>query len=591
MEPDPSTSVETSSGVLFVQGDAPDYLPISAVAEFVYCPRNFYYRVAEAAEDGNAHTQEGKFQEERRAARETVRTEEKAQIRSFRLVSDTLKVTGIADAVEISDELIPVEYKKGPLRENPNDDVQVCLQAMALEEMLDVAVDTGYIYYVESRARRTVRLNSDLRNMSRQAVFDAYALLSAGELPDPVADRRCNGCSLERRCLPREVSFLKKGADAPRPRKPVPSANLGRVLYVDVPGAYLRSSGERFVVTREKEKLIDVPAINVDEIVICGRGNWSMAALRLALERGIPLALMSEGGRFVGRIAPGLSKNGQLRREQYECFRSDERRFELARIIVAGKLANMRAVLLRHRRSLGSSGDAEGVRIKLTAVLDRLGRTKVDLERCRDLDSLLGVEGFSARTYFEGFAALLKPPDRSRREGRAGGELEVGDGSVDGAELTFTFASRTRRPPRDPVNAMLSFGYSMLSKNIVGALEVAGLDPYVGFYHAAKYGRPALALDLLEEFRASVVDSLVLTIVNKGMLATGDFEIREQACYLNEKGRQKFFRAFEGKLGEEVIHPIFGYKVSYRRVLELQARFLAKVIDGEIEKYSPFLIR
>jgi CRISPR-associated protein Cas1 len=186
-----------------------------------------------------------------------------------------------------------------------------------------------------------------------------------------------------------------------------------------------------------------------------------------------------------------------------------------------------------------------------------------------------GIEGTAARSYFEAYRELLKPPDDDR----------------DAAPLTFDFDGRNRRPPRDPVNALLSLGYALLTKDLTIALQAVGFDPYLGFYHQPRYGRPALALDVMEEFRPLVVDSVVLSAINTGAIKLPDFVRRGGAVALTQSGRAKFLRAYERRMDEEIVHPIFGYRISYRRTLEVQIRLLARFLTGEIGEYPPFATR
>lgn len=649
--------------------DSSDYLPISAVAELVYCPRSFYYRMVEGAVDENAALIEGRLQEEKRAERRQVLAEGRRQVRSVRLVSRSLGLVGIADAVDEGDRIAPVEFKKGNMGYHLSHDIQVCLQAMALEEMHDIVVPIGYVYYAGSRTRREVIIDDDLRALAIRAVEDARRILESREIPLPAPGARCDGCSLRDRCMPFETSHLSRRSrlpDTPSPdhadhladrlddvarlatlAHPVPSGNLGRILYIDVPGAYLRCDGQRFAVCAGDKVLREVPAINVDEILMCGRVNWTAPAMHLALSRGVPITIMTRTGRLLGRTVPPLSKNGALRYAQYQHLSNDRVQLALARQIVAAKIANMRTVLMRYRRSMvGRSpiapdapyeGEATArtvlgvprVSLKTDAetkdgshalaraesftagadkavsaasaftqasipvaalladvdqCIDRLRNAISDAEAAASLDSLRGVEGNAARVYFHGLAAFLRPPRQPNQQDDR--RLPVSD-----AVRAFTFTCRNRRPPRDPVNAMLSFGYAMLCNTVLYSIDAVGLDPYIGFYHTAKYARPSLALDLMEEFRACLVDTLVLTLVNKGMVTGEDFDVDPGGCYLARRGRAIFVAAYQARMQQEITHPIFNYRVSYRRIIELQARLLAKYVSGELDRYYPFLVR
>ncbi|KJS21404.1 MAG: hypothetical protein VR72_10895 [Clostridiaceae bacterium BRH_c20a] len=533
-------------------------LPISAVAEILYCPRNFYYRVVEQAQDYNEHTLEGKFQEERREERSVQWRSDRKQHRKIYLDSELYKIAGTLDVVEEKEGLIyPVEYKKGELRNNLNDDVQVCCQALLLEEYLNQEINQGYIFYVESSSRRVVALSQELRELTIHTIEQGRCIIEEQILPDPVNDQRCNGCSLVERCLPQETAFIKEGTI--KPRRPVPTANLGRVLYVDTPGAYLKKKDGRILLTKDKEIVKDIPMNAVDQIVLIGPVNISSQLLQELLKRSIPVHFGTTYGNYLGWLNPILSKNSILRLAQARTIDNSSKSLDLAKAFITGKLANMRTLLMRYNRSL-KKGD-------ITAVVEQLSKIIKKVATAKSKDVLLGYEGNGSKEYFKVFDSLLKNND------------------------DFYFIGRNRRPPRDPINTMLSYGYTLLNKEVINELMRVGLDPYLGFYHSNLYGRPALALDMMEEFRAIIVDSAVLTAINTGMVNKDDFEISFERCQMTEKGRKALFQAYRNRINEEITHPIFEYKLSYRRIIELQARILAKVLTNELENYHAFLVR
>ncbi|WP_341473839.1 CRISPR-associated endonuclease Cas4g/Cas1g [Desulfofundulus thermobenzoicus] len=533
------------------------YLPISAVAEILYCPRNFYYRLVEGAEDSNAHLLEGHLQEERRNERERLVREKALQLRSVMVSSERLQLLGVVDVLEERGEPYPVEYKKGMRRENLNDDVQLCAQAMALEEHLGRDLIRGYIYYAGSHARREVYFTEELRALVESTVRRARAILESGAIPPPLADNRCRGCALQSRCLPEEIKYLK--GESPGPVRPVPGLNPGRVLYVDQQGACIRRKGQRLLVTMEKETLADIPLCNVDQVVLVGGVNISTPVIKLLLESGTPVSFLSTGGAFRGVLEPSLNRNCILRLAQYGAYFDPVNRLNLAREFVRGKLANMRTMLLRYNRELHDT--------EIDAAVRRMARYITAAAGAGEPSLLLGLEGMGSREYFRVFGRLIR------------------------REMPFMFEGRNRRPPRDPVNAMLGYCYSMLMKDLRSAVALVGFDPYLGFFHEAKYGRPALALDLMEEFRPIVADSVVLTAINKGMISETDFEYRLGGCFLNDTGRKKIYRAYEERRQQQITHPLFGYRLPYRRVFELQARFLGKVLQKELDRYIPFTVR
>jgi CRISPR-associated protein Cas1 len=281
----------------------------------------------------------------------------------------------------------------------------------------------------------------------------------------------------------------------------------------------------------------------------------------------LPLPMVtyfSMGGYFYG-VTTGLNtKNVMLRRSQFRLADSEWFSLSLAKTLVAGKIRNQRTMLQRNH--------IEPKKSSLGAMKGLAERA----ERAESLETLLGYEGSAARVYFEEFAGMIKPGDEGEPEANG---------------FSFDFEGRNRRPPRDPVNALLSLAYSMLAKDLTIACHAVGFDPYMGFYHQLRHGRPALALDLMEPFRPLIADSAVLSAVNTRMVTARDFVRAGQSVALSTAGRKGFFRAYELRMDTLVTHPLFDYRVSYRRLLEIQVRLLARVIEGEIGTYPVFVTR
>lgn len=532
-------------------------IPVSAVAELLYCSRNFYYRVLEGAEETNKHVTQGKVEEERRDAYAKLERPEYTQYRRIHLSSETLSLTGILDVVEEkAGELYPVEFKTGKTKDKLSDAVQLCCQALLLEEHLGKDLEKGYIHYTGSQRRKEVWFDQQLRETARTAIENAKRIILSNEIPAPVADARCNGCSLASRCLHEEVSSLQ---GAVKPRRPLPGINLGRTLYVDTPGAYLRKRGERVVVTKESETLADVPLTDIDQVVVANGVNASVSLLNSLLYKGVPAYFITGAGRVMGWLNPCWNRNILLRQDQFRLAQDQEWKLAIAKGFVMGKVANMRTILKRYSRSISDQVLEESIG-QITAIVPKIADAD-------NLDTLRGYEGNASRSYFSSFGKLFKE------------------------KAEFNFEHRNRRPPKDPVNALLSFGYAMLTKDVTSGLMQAGLDPYLGIYHVAHYGRPALALDLMEEFRCIIVDSVVLRTINSGMIGSKEFEDYFSGIQLTEAGRKKFFSAYQQRMSQEITHPIFEYNLPYRRIIELQARFLAKVMRGELKEYKAFVVR
>jgi len=336
-------------------------------------------------------------------------------------------------------------------------------------------------------------------------------------------------------------------------------------LYVTEQGARIEKEYRRLLVTKRDDVLLAVPLGRVSEVVLVGRVGATTPALLMLLDAGIPLSFINRTGKLRGRLTPPSPKNLPLRHAQYDRARDPAFCLAVARAIVAGKLRNSRALAYRIRRS---RPHACGERRRTIAArwLERIEQAVEAVAQADDMDTLRGVEGAAAKAYFAVFRGALRPE--------------------------MTFEKRTRRPPRDPANSLLSLGYTLLTQNLMTACEVVGLDPYDGFFHADKYGRPALALDLVEEFRGPVVDSVVQLVINKRMVRPNDFEAgRQGGIYLSDRGLRKFLRQYTHRLNTEILHPYYGRRLTYQRVFEVQARLLAKTIQGELDKYPPFRVR
>lgn len=352
-------------------------------------------------------------------------------------------------------------------------------------------------------------------------------------------------------------------------------------LYLTERRSLVRRDGDTLVIeipadpeTQRDKRSVRVPLIKVDQVVVYGNSTLTAPAIAALLEQRTEVCFLGEHGDYRGRLSPAGGKNVVVRLEQYRAHDSATRAFPLARAFVGGKLANMRTQLLRANRRRGDAALTEAAariqaQVAAAAALERAPADPVPDPSAPQKDSvegrLLGCEGAGSAAYF----AVL------------GNMLQEG----------WTFPGRVKRPPTDPVNALLSYGYVLLMHQVASAAQVAGLDPHVGYLHATRYGKPALALDLMEEFRPIIVDSTVITLLNTGMLAPGDFVEEGGACRLKDEGRRTFLTKLEERLQTEVQHPVFGYTATYRRCLELQARILGKVLLGEVAAYRPFLAR
>jgi CRISP-associated protein Cas1 len=331
-------------------------------------------------------------------------------------------------------------------------------------------------------------------------------------------------------------------------------------LYINQDDAFIGKVDERLKVTYEKQVLQDIPLIKLDGVVVLGRGTVSPATLMELLERKIPLTFLHKSGRYLGSLEAPLGKNIFIRSAQWDAAKTDQAKaLHVVRGFIRGKLKNYRHSLLRAQRENGLEL-GKPIRL-LEGAIDALAGAD-------NIDSLRGFEGAGSAAYFGCFGQLLKNPD-------------------------FRFDHRNRRPPLDPVNALLSFGYALLLHDVQSAVTIAGFDPYLGYLHTERYGRPSLALDLMEEFRPLVVDAVVLAAVNKKLLLPVDFtkEPVSGAISLSDDGRKAFLRLYEQKKQAEFKHPVLEKKCTYQKSFLIQARLLGKYLMGETEQYPPLILK
>lgn len=315
-----------------------------------------------------------------------------------------------------------------------------------------------------------------------------------------------------------------------------------------------------------------VPVEKIDQVLVFGDITLTTPALHLLLKRRIPIHYLSVYGKSYGTLAADFGKNSGVRLAQYALYGNLERRFVVARQCIAGKLHNMRTRLLRAARDHeGEAKEAlQGATREMRTCLHRLDHLLVPTtcdptDRMNGLGPLLGLEGHGSQIYYRAFPLLLK------------------DG--------WHFPGRVKRPPTDPVNALLSLGYVILTNQVASLVHAVGLDVGLGVLHQPGFGKPALALDLAEEFRSEVVDSVVLRMINTGQVQPGDFREELGAYWLKDEPRKRFFTRLEERFNEKIKHPLFEYKTHYRRCIELQVRLFAKYAQGELDRYEPFRVR
>lgn len=611
------------------QSEIIEQIPARMLNEFTYCPRLYYLEYVQQEWAHNLETLEGRFVHQRVdqeagavPAAEEIGEQVRLHSRSVLVGSDRLGAIARIDVIETAQgRLVPVDYKRGAGPDIPEgayepERVQVCLQGLLLREH-GYECDYGILYFAQSQARVTVEFTDELVARTLQLLAEARRTAVSGVIPPPLVDSpKCPRCSLVSICLPDEVNLLRSaegerrneelqgdrtsdedgdfispievwrpasdGASAAdeagsrtsaslcaphsalrisnEPRRLVPARDDRLAVYVQGQGYSVGLKGEVLEIRDRGKAVNEARLMEISQLSLFGNVQLSAQALRELASREVPVLHLSYGGWLAAVTTPPPHKNIELRRRQFAAASEPGTCLQVARALVTGKIRNQRTMLRRNARDLPDG------------VLHRMAEARRRAERAVALDQLLGIEGTAAREYFAHFALMFKS-------------------EADSTVPAFEFEARNRRPPRDPVNALLSFLYAMLLKELVVTLVGVGFDPYLGFYHQPKYGRPALALDLMEEFRPLVADSAALSLINNGEVRRQDFIARAGAVALTDSGRKRVIEAYERRLDTLVTHPRFGYALSYRRVFEVQARLLGRFLTGEIPAYPAFCTR
>lgn len=558
--------------------ESEDLLAVRMVAEYAYCPRLFYYEAVEGIFLPSSDTEQGdrvhrRVDQPSQAASESEDEPGRPRsVRSFALTSIKLGITGTLDLAEIAGKVaVPVEYRKGrpkhlvmspppddpldaesnlPLHSAepwPTDRVQVALQALLLEEA-GYEVREAVLYYASEKSRLTVAMDERAKSEALE-VLEAARTSMSGARPAPlVSDSRCIRCSLQPICLPDEVNQqrLEEGIKA---RQIWPPREDGIQLVAQTEGAKIGVRGASLRVTDKNGVLLrEVPMWNVESVAVLGSVQVSTQALQTLADHGVPVAYLTSAGRLVAMVDPLDSVSAQVRQAQVRRFDDPAATLALSRALVAAKIVNQRTLIQRNHPALPSR------------VAEEMAVEAERAAKAESMGAVRGHEGQAAALYFENFAGMFKSP----------------------LAAEFQTNGRQRRPPPDPINTCLSFAYTMLTNDCVSALRQARLEPSSGAFHVPRPNRPALALDLMEPFRPLIADSVAISAFNRGELTEGHFLRTAAGCAFTESGRKAFFQAYARRMETQITHPVFGYKLSYRRMLVLHARMIAAWLTGDV---------
>ncbi len=547
--------------------NVPDLIPARMINEYVYCPRLCYLEWVQKEFEHSADTIEGKFSHRRVDESKKIpeNLEEEFKATSVYLTAPQVGISTVIDLVEGGEgKVVPIDYKKGrgPKKEKKayeSDKVQICAMGLVLREN-NYQCEKGVLYYAGSKKKVEIAFTENLVDKTIEVARKIRRMAGSGHIPQPLEDSpKCPRCSLVGICLPEESKILASSDD--REMKEVkrffPARDDALPVYVQEQGAFVGKKGDELEIRRDGEVVARNRLMETSQLCLFGNVQISTQLIRELCRRDIPICYYSYGGWFNGITHGMCHKNVELRINQYKLALNPDRSVEIARRFIEGKIRNCRTMLRRNSSPPSKSALKE---------LNRLIEVSSDVD---SLDKLLGVEGSASRIYFMHFSDMLKSAE----------------------EMFFDFESRNRRPPEDPINALLSYAYALLAKETTVTLLAVGFDPYLGFYHRPRYGRPSLALDLMEEFRPLIADSVVISVVNRGEMNPKSFTKGGNSVTLTSKGKKSLIRAYERRMDSLITHPFFGYKISYRRVLEVQARLISKYLSGEIREYPIFCTR
>lgn len=550
----------------------PDLIPVRRIHNFVYCPRLMYFQFVENIFIHDQNVVEGEFVHRRVDVPtpgdfpEDFLADDRETIRSLALESSELKICGVIDLLKRNKSgcWILYDYKRGaPYRDEngiftakESDRIQVQLY-IALAKANGLDVDNGMIYYAETKTFVSV---SPAENISiLQHLIKNVIDCAGGDLPPPlVADNRCMFCSMYPVCLPDESLYWKtQSKQLPKNvRPPMPDNDPGEILIVQDSKAYLSKKYDCIAVSIDGKVISKHPVHLLRSVFIYGSPQLSTQVIHTCFSEQIDVIYFSPAGKYLGRLDT-LSVSGlDSRYGQYRIAENESLAVKITLTLIRGKISNQRTLLLRNAKTK----DAE--------CLSLLAALRKKVSTCSTREELMGIEGKAAAAYFEAFPSMLQQED-----------------------MAAMFTGRKRRPPTDPVNAMLSLGYSVLSSEITGVCAAVGLDPACGLLHAPRFGRAALALDLMEEFRPLIVDSVVISLVNRNMVTRDDFIFSSNGCALKKSAHKAFWHAYARRMNEELIHPVFKYRMSYRRLIEVQVRQLWRIFRGDCSVYHPIVTR
>lgn len=542
-----------------------DTIRVSALHALAYCPRLFYLEEVE-----ELYTQDAAVFAGRRLHVELEKQEDEEWEELF-LESEALGLRGRVDALRTRDgQTIPYEHKRGRCcRDEKNqpqawesDRLQILAYACLIESALGITIKEGRIRYHADNVLVHVPLEDAGRAAVREAVQQARSLRQSTHRP-PVHEneRLCARCSLAPVCLPEEARLAHNREW--QPIRLFPEDDERQVIHVLEPGTAVGRTGDQLKLTRRNQPVETIPVRQVGQVVLHSFSQISTQALHLCADQGIGVHFISGGGRYLGSFD---TRQGSIQRRirQYTALSNPETCLQLARKLVTCRGQGQRKFLMRGTRGMKEVPQA------LKKAVAQMQALLKQVSKAKSLESLLGLEGNLAALYFGALPFLI----------------------LEGVAPELRFSGRNRRPPKDRFNALLSFGYALVLKDVMNAILTVGLEPALGFYHQPRSQASPLALDLIEVFRVPLADMVVMASINRGQWdVQADFQVRGEQVWLSDTGRQKLVSLYERRKEETWKHPATGYSLTYRRLLELEVRLLEKEWMGEGGLFGQLVLR
>lgn len=538
---------------------------VNALHALLYCPRLYYLEEVE-----ELYTQDAAVFSGRRLHVE-LEKDDGEEWTQLVLENSELGLRGKVDALKTRNrQTIPYEHKKGRCyrdRDNKpqaweSDRIQILAYACLIEKALNIVVPEGRIRYHADNVLVHVPLDEAGRQAVAAAVSRARQLRQTTERP-PIAtnERLCARCSLAPVCLPEETRLAQGQTE--RPIRLFPEDDERKVIHITEAGTRIGKSGDQFKITKRSGASTAIPSHQVGQMVLHSYAQISTQAMYFCAEQEVGLHFISGGGRYLGSFD---TRQGSIQRRirQYKALTNAERCLQLARQLVACRGQSQRKFLMRAQRNAGTPNEAVGQAIA------QMHRTLKEVPAATSIATLLGLEGNLAALYFGALPQAIS----------------------DAVSPELHFAGRNRRPPKDRFNALLSFGYAMLLKDVMNAILVVGLEPALGFYHQPRTQAPPLALDLMEIFRVPLVDMPIMASVNRNQWdVEADFVVKGEQVWLSDTGRRKFISLYERRKEESWKHPVTQYSLTYRRLIELEVRLLEKEWMGEGGLFAQLVVR